>query len=674
MQNAKRNILGFCLTTAVAVSPLVAQPIATVTMPPAAPATAPSFSDDAPELFLYSEMPVIVAAGKREQSQRQAAASVTVVDAKQIELFGYRSLADVLRGQRSFFMQTDGLNWMAGVRGFLRPGEWNARLMVLVDGRPTRENVYGQVHLDQDFAVPMEAVKRVEIIRGPGSALYGSNAVFAVINVVTKDGADIDGVQARVQGGSYGTARAQALFGKKFDNGWDVMGSISGMSSDGRSDVGYDGINDAAHDFGHIRGFDSQKVDSLFLKGRKGDFTAEVSLADRQVDNRSATYFASWANPGGMREERSDVTLKLDHDIAPGRSFHAMVYYGRYAYKQSYGLDGAPAREIYQSAAYNEWVGAEAHYDWQVNSRLHVLAGADGTQALYTHQRDTDSIDGEVLNVDPSFNNWGIFSEVEYKISDKLTLVGGLRLDDVQRVGVSLSPRAAAIINVTPEDTLKALYGRSFRAPNVYEMFYASPNANTPNPNLKSEFCDTYELVWERQFHSGWRTSLGGYLWRLSDAMQDFQDATGAVQTRNDGNLQAYGIEGELQKEWENRATFRIYATAGRADHDQKGLDFSPNWTVGSALAFPLFGRTFLSIEPKAVAGMKADGGDYTQPTFITNTVVTSKDIIKNMDLQIGLYNLFSDNARFPADPGNYHQATLNYPQTTLLVTLTYKF
>ena len=60
--------------------------------------------------------------------------------------------------------------------------------MVLVDGRPTREVIYSQTHLDRDFVVPMEAVKRVEVVRGPGSALYGSNAVFGVVDVVTKDG------------------------------------------------------------------------------------------------------------------------------------------------------------------------------------------------------------------------------------------------------------------------------------------------------------------------------------------------------------------------------------------------------------------------------------------------------------------------------------------------------
>jgi len=205
------------------------------------PSTGPATGDDAfpgdgsttttgtaapesPELLLYKDIPVVVAAGMRTQTQQQAAASVSIVNSTDIQLFNYRSLADVLHGQRSFFLDTDGLNWFVGVRGFQRPGEWNARILVLEDGRPTNELIYGQSHLDQDFVVPMEAVKQVEIIRGPGSALYGSGAVFGVLNVVTKTGEDINGIEAKVEGGSGSTGHVNVLMGKKFDNGFGCDG------------------------------------------------------------------------------------------------------------------------------------------------------------------------------------------------------------------------------------------------------------------------------------------------------------------------------------------------------------------------------------------------------------------------------------------------------------------
>jgi outer membrane receptor for ferrienterochelin and colicin len=122
--------------------------------------------EEGSELMLYKDIPVVVAAGMREQTLQQAAASVSIVNANDIELFNYRSLADVLRDQRSFYIYSNGLNSYVGARGLQIPGEENNQILVLEDGRPTNELINGQSHFDQGFGIPMEAMKQVEIIRG----------------------------------------------------------------------------------------------------------------------------------------------------------------------------------------------------------------------------------------------------------------------------------------------------------------------------------------------------------------------------------------------------------------------------------------------------------------------------------------------------------------------------
>ncbi len=632
--------------------------------------------DDAPELMLFKEMPIVVAAGKREKTQQQVAASVSVVDANQISLYGYRSLADILRNQRSFYLTTDGLNWFAGVRGFERPGEWNARLMVLVDGRPTRELIYGQTHLDQDFVLPVEAMKRVEIIRGPGSSLYGSNAVFGVVNVVSKDGADVNGVEVKGQGGTQETGRSNVLFGKKFDNGWDVVGDFAAYTSKGDRDILYDDVHDAAHNFGRVHNGDYEGADAGFLKVRKGDFTAQFDMESRQKGNRSATYLASFTEPGNMHEDRANVTLRIDHEISEGKSIHAMAYYGHYNYNQSWGFDSAGSLDRYTSQGTDDWLGQEIHYDWQVNKPLHLTLGADATQSLFTTQRDHDSESGPLFDQSPSFNSWAVFAEAEYKLTEHLTLVGGLRVDTPQRIGTLLSPRFGAIYSPNTQDTYKALYGRAFRQPNLYEMFYTIPDQNTGNPNLRSEIVDTYEGVWEHRYNTGWRSSLDVYLWKMSDAMENQILPSGALQTQNSGTLWAHGIELEFQKEWEGGAMFRGYATYSRADHDGATLTHSPTWIVGTATVLPVFNRNnTIAIEPQIISGMKSDLGDYTSPTFITNIVFTSRELRKGLDFQLGFYNLFGNYARLPRDNAATHfQPTLNYPEPRILASLTCKF
>lgn len=647
---------------------------------PEAPGTAmPDPLDASPELLLYKDIPTVVAAGKREQTQRQAAASVSVIDSEEIELFGYQSLADALRNQRSFNLHTDGLNWFAGVRGFLRPGEWNARMLVLVDGRPTREPIYGQTHLDLDFVVPTEAVKRIEVIRGPGSTLYGGNAVFGVINVVTKDGADVrNWAELKVQGGTHETGRVSALIGKKLEDGWDVMGTASLYNSQGEKEIRYDGVHDAAHNFGLIEGFDSEDVGAIFLKARKGDFVIEGDFARRDRDNRSATFLTSWADPGSMEEERASVTVRFDHELGEGQSVHAMAYYGRYVYKQAWQFndDGAGHPYGYSTAADTDWLGGEFHHEWQVNKSVHVTLGADATVSVDTHQVDRDSLTGELLNEQPSTRSLGLFAEGEWKAADCLSFTGGIRADWVARMDMQFSPRAAVIVTPTTEDTIKGLYGRAFRAPNLYEMFYASPGANTPNPNLMPEVIDTLELIWERQNADGWRSSLGYYFWKMSHGLGDLEMPDHSLETVNSGNYWAHGVEAEIQKQWHSGARFRAYATLGRAVQKGDELTHSPEWILGSAVAIPLFSKnTILAIEPQIIGPMKSDFDESTDPTFITNLVATSRDVLPGLDIQLGVYNLFAHEARLPRNsPFDHSQPWLNYPGTEVMLTLKYRF
>ncbi|HET6248354.1 MAG TPA: TonB-dependent receptor [Tepidisphaeraceae bacterium] len=634
--------------------------------------------EDAPELMAFKDIPVVVAAGKREQTELAAPASVSVIDANTIELFNYDSLAQALRNQRSFFLHTDGLNWMLGERGFLRPGEYNARILVTVDGRPTNDMIYGQSHLDEDFVVPMEAVKQVEVIRGPGSALYGTNAVFGVINVVTKDGADINGTQVRLEGGTKDSGRASVLFGQALPNGWDVVASVTGYTTQGDGDVIFDGIHDAAHDYGHVRDSDNGTAESLFIKARKGDFTIQFDTEARIQGNRSATYLASFYDPGEEHEQRTNFTVKFDHEIETGKSIHGMFYYGSYGYQQDWEYAAAPPVPEYRYHTMGDdgWLGQEVHYDWQATKEFHLLVGADGRQSLFANQHDYDSLHGDVLNIQSSLSYWGIFAEGEEKLTDWLSLTVGGRVDNTQRIGVSFSPRFAAIFTPTKVDTIKVLYGRAFRTPNLYELMYASPGANVPNPNLKSEVVDTYELVYERQFKEGWRTSLDGFVWKMSDAMEDYQFPDGALQTRNGSNIWAQGVEAEIDRKWSNGANLRAYASFTHAARAGNRLLDSPEWIMGTALVIPIYkDRTFLSIEPQLVGQMKDDLGNYTAPTYLTNIVLTSKDILPGWDVQAGVYNLFANSARLPSDGSfNHYQSTLDYPTAFYEVGLTYRF
>ena len=450
-----------------------------------------------------------------------------------------------------------------------------------------------------------------------------------------------------------------------------------------RTETSYDGVHDAAHNYGNIKDADDEGAFAGFLKIRKGDFTASLDLETRERDNRSATYLVSFFDPGSMHEDRNNITLSYDHEITKGQSLHAKAWYGHYNYDQNYTYAADPSTHTpaygYETMAGDDWLGQEIHYDWQINGQFHLLIGADATEALSTVQRDRDQLQGQVLNVGKSYNTWGLFAEGEWKAAKWLTLIAGLRLDQVQRLDAQVCPRAAAIVTPDEADTFKLLYGRAFRPPNLYEMFYSSPGYNAANPDLTPEIIDTFEVAWERQFQDGWRTSLGGFYWTMADAMSDVSISGDTIQTQNGDPLRAYGIEAEVQRRWASGASVRVHGSLTRAeDNEGNRLTHSPEWITGASLVIPVFNsKTFLAIEPQIVGPMTSDLGESTGPTFITNIVFTARDAahVKGLELQLGLYNLFGNDARLPHNSESVHfQPTLNYPETELMLNITYRF
>jgi len=640
----------------------------------------PPIGDEGSELMLFKDIPVVVAAGMRQQTLQQAPASVSIVTANDIELFNYRSLADVLRGQRSFYIYSNALDNYAGVRGLQIPGNQNSQILVLQDGRPTNELVLGASTIDQGFGVPMEAIKQVEVIRGPGSSLYGTNAMFGVVNVVTKDGADVNGIIEKTEVGSDETIHQNILYGQQFKDGWDVLADISGLSTAGDQDIIYDGVTDTAHDYGHIRSSDDLYTVNGFTKIKNGPLTFQLDSSDRQTDDSAATYLTSFSNPGWQREEQTNATIRLDHDFDDGQELHAMAYYTHYVYrlKSPYDTTQVPVPYTYYTNADDDFLGEQIHYGWQVNKAFHLLAGVDATEALHTRQDDSDTLTGAVLNVPASYSAYGVFAEATDQLTDWLSLTAGARFDEVQRVGTNLSPRFAAILTPTKQDTIKALYGSAFRSPTLSDLLYQTPPPSgvIANPQLKPEKIDTYELAWERQYDNGWQTTVNGYLWKMSNEIGTVVLPDGSTQQQNGTGLMSEGVEVEGDKKWDSGASLRAYATYGHAFQDGSTLVHSPAWIAGTSIAVPVLRKNmFLTIEPQVVGQMRNDLGEYMPPTFLTNVVFTSRDFYKGWTFQAGAYNLFGNFARLPREgPFNQVETSLDGPSPEVLISLSCKF
>src|SRR5579864_6706885 len=151
------------------------------------------------------------------QSLSDAPASVTIMTAEDIRKYGYRTLGEALKSVRGFYTGNNRTFHTVGVRGFNLPGDYASRLVVMVNGHNLADNVFDfELYFGPDFPIDMNLIQRIEVIRGPSSALYGSNGVFATVNIITKPPEEVGPPSLTTDLGSFGEKKGQVMAAGSF--------------------------------------------------------------------------------------------------------------------------------------------------------------------------------------------------------------------------------------------------------------------------------------------------------------------------------------------------------------------------------------------------------------------------------------------------------------------------
>src|SRR5256714_10782328 len=209
----------------------------------------------------------ISTSAKYDQQLSRAAASVTVITAEEIERYGWPSLADVLQATPGFYITENRDYTTVGMRGV---GDSGKRVLLLVDGQPINDPIFGGAEIST-LATDLGSVERIEIVRGPGSAVYGSNAMLGVINVITRSADATDGVVVSVAHGSQNEQAASLRAGKVFANGVHLTFFGNWQQKDG-ADLFFPDFDTPETNNGVARGRDYQDLGSLGLTYEKGNF------------------------------------------------------------------------------------------------------------------------------------------------------------------------------------------------------------------------------------------------------------------------------------------------------------------------------------------------------------------------------------------------------------------
>jgi iron complex outermembrane receptor protein len=424
-------------------------------------------------------------ASKHSQSVRDAPASVTVITAKEIKAYGYRTLADVLEAVRGFYITYDRYESYVGVRGFGRLGDWNSRILLLVDGHRINDNILGQAYVGSEFPVDIDLIQRIEIVRGPSSSLYGAEAFFAVINVTTRQEGRSNRAELWFTAGSFGSYGGRATY----DGGYKGAAfTLSGTfySSSGPT-LFFPEFDSPATNFGVTGGTNYESYQRILGSLTYHGFTLQ-GLYNSQNKGVPTAYFGAVFNDPRTRNDQGLDYVDLSYDHALGQKWQlaARTSVSRNTLYAPVADSTTIPPDVF---SYNgQWWDSEVKLSRPLPRNSTLTLGTEITDNFRQDQSNFDP-DGatQTTNVSTSTVIWAGYAQMESHVTAKFSLSAGLRYDHYSYgLGASTNPRLGLIYHPYRSTTPKLLYGSAFRAPDPYETnpdygsFYESSSGLKP--------------------------------------------------------------------------------------------------------------------------------------------------------------------------------------------------
>jgi outer membrane receptor for ferrienterochelin and colicins len=599
----------------------------------------------------------VYGASKHQQIETEAPSSVSIVTADDIRKSGYRTLSDLLNGVRGFYTTYDRGYHYIGVRGINRPGDFGGRVLITVDGHRLNDPIFDSAANGNEFILDMDLVDRVEVIRGPGSSLYGNNAFLAVINVITRRGESFRGAEVSGAYASYDTYTGRLSYGNRFDNGLELVLSGTYLNSQGHDSLYFPEFSLANQ--GWADKADGAWAGSGFAQLRYGDFSLEGGVVRRKKYLPTAAYGAAFNDPReSIDDERAFADLKYQHEFGEEWELIARGYYDHYRYEGvvplpevEYGNPLYPGQiTLNQDADRSESVGVEVQLSKNLFEGNRLTAGTEYRNDFMLQFRNFD-VDPPATFLDTNLTAYtvGVFVQDEYQICPQFIVNAGIRYDYFSSFGDTVNPRVALIYSPWKEGSFKFLYGQAFRAPNANELYYQAPGYRS-NLSLKPETTHSYELVYEQAAGNHLRLVSCLFYEQIADLIT-FGSTSDAVVFGNITGATSRGGELELQGRWAHgwqALASYTYANARDTQTDQR-LNNSPEHLAKFSLTAPLWKqKLFANLEIQAVSSRTTVHGGSVDGYWVANATLLSRELLKGLDLSASVYNLFNQHY---ADP-----------------------
>lgn len=580
-------------------------------------------TDTQPDLFnmsleQLSNTPINIATGTPKPIL-QAPAATSIITAQELEAMGAQDIDEALELVPG--LHVSHASFIYGSRYFMRGivSTYNPHTLVLVNGIPQTslftgdrgERVMGQTGL------PIHAIERIEIIRGPGSAVYGADAFAGVINIITKRPEDQPDSQLSAAYGSFDTWRTSLL-----DSG--QMGNLKALVS---------------LSYGESNG-DDPTIERDYQSFLDDAFGTDASLAPgpanlawENFDVRTDLQLHDFRLRLSYRRSESETAQGINESLDPQARFphhHGTVdlTWSQPDFSENWELESQISylysnfrnptfMRQFPAGAFGQFPNGVLQKPElsEENARFHLISVYNG----WAHHRvrlgsgfywgdiykTTDAINYELVEVAPGVlipqqrpledvsdtdraflpenqrTSHFVFAQDEWQINDDWELTSGVRYDNYSDVGDTVNPRAGLVWNTTDTLVSKLIYGEAFRPPAFFELYARNNPVALGNPDLKPETLRSLELAFSWQPTTAWQWNLNIYRFEIDDFI-DFVNDNGATTTftaRNVGNIKGEGVESEWRYQPNDAITWlaNISYQETRDRNTDEPLGLTPN-------------------------------------------------------------------------------------------------
>lgn len=423
----------------------------------------------------------IVSASRQEELRQSLNTNVSVLSRRQIEESGAQTAAEMLREVPGVITRRGTES--AGAAGEQIQGIDSRQVLVLLDGQPlagARGIKRGVVNLDRQSTARLE---QIEVVKGAASALYGSDAIGGVINLITREASSPLETTGEISGGSLGERNAIAEAGLRRDR-WSGLFSVERHEHDG-----FD-LTPTTFD---TTGAPFERVDLMARVRFKPANAWSLSILGTGYDNRTTGRSNGELGPQEDQIDDSTLNVNVQADWLPraGTSVQGRVYSARYDENSSGRL--ATGAALAPGALHERIFKSDVSFSHILGSRQQLQGGAEFWSDRYTGINRLRNDSGEEASIGTAW------LQHRLSIGSRVTTTVGLRADAHSEFGSAVSPKIAANAQLGHGLSARASYGRGFRAPDIGQLYYRFLNPSNiyqviGNPNLQPEYANSLQL------------------------------------------------------------------------------------------------------------------------------------------------------------------------------------